>query len=69
MGINLKIHNRKNERKNKMIKLELDVEDVNLILGLLSQQPFGEVYKLINNIHSQAKSEIEREQLEEKETK
>lgn len=52
-----------------MIKLELDVEDVNLILGLLSQQPFGEVYKLINNIHSQAKSEIEREQLEEKETK
>ena len=52
-----------------MIKLELDVEDVNLILGLLAQQPFGEVYKLINNIHSQAKSEIEREQLEEKETK
>ncbi len=51
-----------------MIKLELDVEDVNLILGLLSQQPFGEVYKIINNIHTQAKSEIEREQ-QEKETK
>lgn len=44
------------------MKLELEIEEVNLILNLLSQQPFGEVYKLINNIHTQAKEEIEREQ-------
>lgn len=61
MGIGVKIYNRKNERKQKM-KLELEIEEVNLILNLLSQQPFGEVYKLINNIHTQAKEEIEREQ-------
>ena len=44
-----------------MITLKLPVEDVNYILGLLAQQPFGEVYKMVQNIHGQAKDAIDND--------
>lgn len=44
-----------------MITLKLPLEDVNYILGLLAQQPFGEVYKMVQNIHGQAKDAIDNE--------
>lgn len=37
------------------IKLELSLEEVNLILEALSKQPFIDVYKLIEKIHLQSK--------------
>lgn len=44
------------------IKLELSLDEVNIILGSLSKQPYETVYKLINTI-----SETAREQLAPKE--
>ncbi|HLT34889.1 MAG TPA: hypothetical protein VK034_01355 [Enhygromyxa sp.] len=40
------------------IKLELDIEDVNLILEALGQQPFARVYKLIAQIQEQASAQL-----------
>lgn len=38
----------------KIIKLELDIEDINLVLKALGNLPFNEVYDLIGKIHEQA---------------
>jgi hypothetical protein len=43
------------------IKLELTVDEVNKLLEALSQQPFIDVYKLIEKIHLQSKNSIEKE--------
>jgi len=36
------------------MKLELTIEEVNQILNLLGQAPYGQVYQLIGKIQSQA---------------
>jgi hypothetical protein len=41
------------------IKLELTIDEVNVILELLGNQPFVGVYKLIEKIHLQAKDSTE----------
>ena len=35
-------------------KLELETNEVNFILGILANQPYGEVFNLINKIQQQA---------------
>jgi hypothetical protein len=42
-------------KPQKTIKLELSVDEVNLILEAVSKQPFRDVYKLIEKIHLQSK--------------
>lgn len=37
------------------VKLELTIDEINIILELLGNQPFISVYKLIEKIHLQAK--------------
>ncbi len=44
------------EAKDK-IQLELSVVEVNTILDALAEQPFKEVYALIESIHKQAKAQ------------
>ena len=39
------------------MKLELEVDEINQILNLLGQAPYGQVYKLIPKIQSQAVEE------------
>lgn len=45
----------------KTIKLELTVDEVNKLLEALGQQPFIDVYKLIEKIHLQSKNSIAQE--------
>ena len=40
----------------KIVKLELSVDEVNIILDSISKQPFRDVYKLIEKIHLQSKA-------------
>ena len=40
----------------KIVKLELSVDEVNIILDSISNQPFRDVYKLIEKIHLQSKA-------------
>jgi hypothetical protein len=42
-----------------MIKLELSVDDVNMILRTLGKHPFEEVVRLIENIKSQGDPQVE----------
>ena len=42
-----------------MIKLELSIEEVNIILRTLGKHPFEEVVALINNIKSQGDPQVE----------
>ena len=42
-----------------MIKLELSIEEVNVILRTLGKHPFEEVVALINNIKSQGDPQVE----------
>lgn len=44
---------------SQKIKLELTIDEVNVILELLGNQPFVGVYKLIEKIHLQAKDSTE----------
>lgn len=41
------------------IKLELEVEEANLILEALGQLPFVKVYKLIGRIQEQARTQTQ----------
>jgi hypothetical protein len=50
VGISSKIQHRK---ENKMIKLELTVEEVNTILRSLGKHPFDEIAQLIVKIKQQ----------------
>lgn len=50
------------------IKLELEVEDTNLILEALGQLPFVRVYQVINRIQEQARAQIQEQQQAEGET-
>ena len=42
-----------------MIKLELTVEEVNMLLRVLSKHPFEEVFQLIGKIKQQGESQVE----------
>ncbi len=44
------------------IKLELEVEDTNLILEALGQLPFVRVYQVISRIQEQARAQIQEQQ-------
>lgn len=44
---------------NEKIKLELTLEEVNMIIASLGKQPFVDVYKLIEKIHLQSKENSE----------
>jgi len=46
------------------MKLDLEVEEINQILGLLGQAPYGQVFKLIVKIQSQAQNQEPEEELE-----
>ena len=43
------------EKPKTIIKLELNIDEVNVVLESLSKEPFRQVYKLIEKIHLQAK--------------
>jgi hypothetical protein len=45
-----------------MITLELSVDDTNTVLNALSQLPFAQVAKLINEISVQAGTQLEAQQ-------
>jgi hypothetical protein len=42
------------------MKLELTIDEVNLIVNALAAQPFGTVYKLINKVQEQVKPQVEK---------
>lgn len=48
-----------------MINLELSVDDTNIVLNALSQLPFAQVAKLINDISVQAGTQLEAQQADE----
>lgn len=50
------------------MKIELTVEQVNVVLASLVKQPFEVVYQLIDNIRSQANAEIAKEQASDEKT-
>ena len=56
MGISAEIQHRK---KIKMIKLELEVNEVNVILAVLGKHPFEEVANLIVKIKNQGDPQAE----------
>ena len=43
----------------KVIKLELSVDDVNIILNALACRPYGEVAELVNKIHAEGEKQLE----------
>lgn len=44
--------------ENKELELKLAIEEVNLVLGALSKQPYEIVAKLINKITTEAQKQI-----------
>ncbi|NVB43287.1 hypothetical protein G6O69_36015 [Pseudenhygromyxa sp. WMMC2535] len=46
---------------NQTIALELELEQINLILQTLGEQPFSQVYQLINSIQTQAQAQLSAE--------
>lgn len=44
------------------IKLEFTIDDINLILEALGQQPFARVYQLIARVQEQARAQVEAAQ-------
>lgn len=44
-----------------MLKLELKIEEVNMILAALGKQPFEVVFSVVENIQKQAKWQLEAE--------
>ena len=44
---------------NKTLKLELTVDEVNVILEALGSLPFQQVYGIIHKIHNQANAQLE----------
>jgi hypothetical protein len=46
-------------KPSSSIKLELTIDEVNVVLEALAKQPFMEVYKIIEKIHLQAKAKVE----------
>jgi len=51
---------------DKTIKLELTINETNLILEALGQQPFKLVYELIHNIQRQAQDQLGGQSIEQK---
>lgn len=47
-----------------MITLELEIGQVNAILGSLSQMPYAQVKELIENIQQQAIPQVQQQQQE-----
>lgn len=41
-----------------IIKLDLEAEIVQIILNILAEQPYSQVFKIIESIQSQAKKQI-----------
>lgn len=41
------------------IKLEFTIDEINLVLEALGQQPFARVYQLIARIQEQARAQVE----------
>ena len=50
------------EDDQKMLKLELSTEDVNVILKALGNLPFIQVFDLIGRIHDQANQQFKQGQ-------
>lgn len=46
---------------NRIIKLEMSVDDVNIILNALACRPYGEVAELVNKIHAEGEKQLESE--------
>ena len=43
----------------KNIKIELSIEEINAILGLLGQQPYAQVYGLVEKLQAQAAGQLQ----------
>jgi len=52
------------EEEDIKITLELDIDEVNLILGALSEQPFKTVFELIGKVNSQANEQLSKKEEE-----
>ena len=46
----------------KGVRLEITLEETNLILEALGQMPFARVYQLVNKIQQQASQQVEESQ-------
>lgn len=44
---------------NKTLKIELSIEDINVILEALGALPFARVFQVIGRIQAQARAQIE----------
>lgn len=53
------------EEQDVKITLELNLEEVNLILGALSEQPFKTVFELIGKVNIQANEQLSQQMEEE----
>ena len=53
------------EEKEIIINLSLDLDEVNLVLKALSEQPFKSVFEIIGKINDQANQQLAEEEREE----
>ena len=44
------------------VKIELNLEEINIIIDALGKQPFAKVYKLIEKLHLQANNQLKEQQ-------
>lgn len=47
-----------------MVNLEINLEDVNVVLNALAQQPYIQVHELIRNIQAQATQQLKEQEEE-----
>ena len=45
--------------QEQIIKLELTLDQINMILETLGERPFAQVYQLINSIQRQAQGQLQ----------
>ncbi len=49
------------------LKLELNIDDINMIFKALGNMPFKEVYELIGKINDQVNQQLKSDEMEESE--
>ena len=54
---------------NQKIKLELTIDEINVILNALGQMPYVQVVSILNNISQQAESQFKSKEDTDKQSK
>jgi len=54
---------------NQKIKLELTIDEINVVLNALGQMPYVQVVSILNNISKQAESQFKSKENTDKQSK